>query len=192
MRIVLLLSLLGMLVACQQEEGAPTENLLPGPDDGIQSEAYGVKYLFSDSMRVKARLEADHLIEKQQRKNEEEEDSPTETIFVLDQGVAIFFFTQSSRPSSQVEANEGFYFEDRGLAELKGNVQLVNQRGETLETEQLFWDKKNDQIYTDQFVRIQTQGKIITGDSGLVSNTSFTNYEIKGVRGQFEYQEGTY
>jgi len=170
------------LLSCSSEEGT-VNPLAPGEDDGIQAVMYGVKYLFADSIQVQARMEALKLTEKREKKDPEKEDSEVEKVLYLEEKVDVYFFDSRLRPHSEIHAQQGIYYEDRGLAELRGDVELTNSKGEKLNTELLYWDKANEQIYTDQFVRVESEGKIIKGDSGLVSNTSFTAYEVKGVSG---------
>ena len=179
-----------LLLSWGCSEGEGDVNPLPkGEDDGIQAVMYGVKFLFSDSLRVQARMEALQLTEKMEKKDPEKEDSEKEKVLYLEKKVDLYFYDSRMNPHSEIHANDGVYYEEKGLAELRGDVRLTNRRGEKLNTELLFWNKKKEQIYTDQFVRVESAGKIIKGDSGLVSNTSFTDYEVKGVSGILPIEE---
>lgn len=182
------IGLLLFLIACSAEEG-DVNPLAPGEDDGIQAVMYGVKFLFSDSLQVKARMEAQQMTDKMEKKDPDKEDSEKEKVLYLDNQVDVYFYDPAMRPHSEIHANHGVYYEEKGLAELRGDVRLTNRKGEKLNTELLYWDKKKEQIYTDKFVRVESAGKIIKGDSGLVSNTSFTDYEVKGVSGIIPIEE---
>ena len=68
--------------------------------------------------------------------------------------------------------------------ELKGNVQILSQKGDKFETEQLYWDEKKKTVYSDKFIRIEQEDKTITG-YGFESNQELTDYVIKNTTGSF-------
>jgi hypothetical protein len=47
-----------------------------------------------------------------------------------------------------------------------------------LNTEELFWEPKKEIIYTDKFVRIETDGEIITGE-GMEAPQDFSTWRLK-------------
>lgn len=62
---------------------------------------------------------------------------------------------------------------DNNLWELRDSVMIINDKGEKLETELLFWNQEKDIIYTDRFVKITsvdqiTQGVGFESDSHLI------------------------
>jgi hypothetical protein len=68
------------------------------------------------------------------------------------------------------------------VLEAKGNVVIINEKGEKLNTEHIVWDQKKETINSDVFVKITTNTEILMGD-GLESNQSFTKYKILKIRG---------
>ena len=54
----------------------------------------------------------------------------------------------------------------------------INEAGEKLETELLFWDQKKELIYTDRFVKITTEDQIVQG-YGLESDPRLSRRRIK-------------
>jgi lipopolysaccharide export system protein LptC len=66
-------------------------------------------------------------------------------------------------------------------------VEVMNVKGERLNTEELHWDQKSGKIYTDKFVRITTADQIIMGD-GMTANQTFTEWEINRYRGTINLQ----
>jgi LPS export ABC transporter protein LptC len=180
-RLILIAAIL--FVACTTQEEEEGIRQLPSEDD-VAIQSFGVDFFFSDSAKMVAKLHAQRVIEK----NTDLGDGK-ETVYYLYDSLKIQFYSGTGSVNSEITANEGVFRQDRRLAELKGNVILKNNKGETLETEQLFWDEPRDSVYTDKFVRIQTPDKIITGSKGLRSNTAFTSYTIFGIRGEFEADE---
>lgn len=157
-RQIIFLLLIG-LVACSNPE-EDRAGLPATVDDGIRSEAFGLEYLFSDSLSLRAKLSAAHQIERLEGEEEKKKENK-EIVIYLDGGVKIDFYNNFGTSHSKITSERGIYRKDKNLAELKGNVVLTNAKGEKLETEQLFWDEKKDQVYTDEYVRIYTDGKII-------------------------------
>jgi hypothetical protein len=64
----------------------------------------------------------------------------------------------------------------------KNDVILVNVKGDTLRTEELFWDETEQKIYSNQSVRITTPDELILG-KGFESNLDFTRYKIHQISG---------
>jgi len=182
-----------MLLACTQTSQDIASIPIPSEDDNIESESFGVEYLYSDSARVTARLEAPHVIEKKEKLEETDEEGE-ETVHYFDQGLLITFYSAGGRQSGTVSANRGHLLKEKGIAELKGNVVLIklDYRGQVekkLETEQLFWDQEKDSIYNHDYVRITTPDKIIIGHEGFKTNTAFDPFQVFGIQGEFEVEE---
>lgn len=181
-----------VLMACSSPEQEQVAIPLPSDSDKIESESFNVTYFYSDSARVTAKLEAQHVIEKMEPS--EEEESEEIKLHYFDQGIFIRFFNILGQTTSTVKANSAVLDQEAGIAELKGNVILDNlNSGDKLETEQLFWNQEKDSIYVerDEFIRITTTEQVITG-KGLRTNTSFEPYFIYNVSGQFTIQDGNY
>ncbi|HIN39145.1 MAG TPA: LPS export ABC transporter periplasmic protein LptC, partial [Flavobacteriales bacterium] len=79
-------------------------------------------------------------------------------------------------------ANYAISYEKKGTMEAKGNVVLINEIGEKLNTEYLIWNQKEAKIFSDKFVKITTKDEIIMGE-GFESNESFTNFKIHHIKG---------
>lgn len=164
-----------VLTACDDE--ADRASLPKVPDDGVRSESFGVTYLFSDSARVTARMEVAHLIEKEET---QEERKATENVMYLEDSLHISFLSPGGSVTSEISSSRGTYYRDRGLAILEGNVEMTNVRGEQLQTEKLYWDERNEEIYNHTFVRIETANEYLECDSGMTANTDFTRWRLKG------------
>lgn len=59
-----------------------------------------------------------------------------------------------------------------------------SQKGEKFDTDQLFWDQENKKIYSDKFIRIEGNDRILTG-YGFESNQEMTEYRIFNNTGVF-------
>ncbi len=97
-------------------------------------------------------------------------------------GIKVVFYDHNQKPESQLTAKYAIYFEANELWEARDSVIAVNNLGDTLNTELLFWDEKKELIYTDKFVKITTENEVIWGE-GLEANQEFTDWKIKNVKG---------
>ncbi len=59
---------------------------------------------------------------------------------------------------------------------------IVTLEGDTVKTEQMFWDRNKERIYSDKYVSIRTENEILYGD-GFESDQSFSNGRILNPKG---------
>ncbi|WP_165020846.1 LPS export ABC transporter periplasmic protein LptC [Dysgonomonas sp. ZJ279] len=82
-----------------------------------------------------------------------------------------------------VKADSVWNFEKRKLWQLRGNVFIRNSVGETFASEELFWDQRDQKIYSNQFVEINRPEKgILRGSGGFEANQQMTEYKFAKVR----------
>ncbi len=62
------------------------------------------------------------------------------------------------------------------------DVVMINNKNEKINTEVLVWDRRKAQIYSNEFVKITTEDKIILGE-GFISDERFDNWKIIKPRG---------
>lgn len=105
------------------------------------------------------------------------------------EGIKIIFFDSLMSPKSELTAKYGISWNNRKIMEAKGDVVLKNfKKNAQLNTEHLTWDENKRKMYTDQFVKITTPEKIITGKS-MESDEVFDNWVIRNVSGTFYVKE---
>ena len=127
---------------------------------------------YSDSAIVKVKLKApkmDHF-------------AGENPYIELPEGIDLIFFDTNNETISHLTANYAISYEKKGTMEAKGNVVLINEIGEKLNTEYLIWNQKEAKIFSDKFVKITTKDEIIMGE-GFESNESFTNFKIHHIKG---------
>lgn len=184
MRISLGVIAMMLLMSCTEDDPTAQRLMYPPGEDTFDVVSFGVTYLFSDTVRVGARLEAGKVVEIS--KGEEQKRRNRETIHLLSQGVRLEFLDAYGEPHSIITSDSGRFNRDKGLARLAQNVLLRNDQDEQLETEELFWNREIDSIYTTKRVRITTPDKVIIGREGMRSNTQFTGYSIFGIEGEMD------
>ncbi len=97
---------------------------------------------------------------------------------VFPKGLFVEFYEKPGPVSSTLKANYGKQQRDKDLYLVRGNVVVENlTKKEKLETEELYWNKRKAEIYTDKFVKITTAEEVLMGQ-GLRANQDFSQYRI--------------
>ncbi len=144
-------------------------------------ELYDYESFITDSGKVKY-----HLITPQLLNFDKLEDPYKE--FPL--GGHIITYDSINVIKSEIKCKYAISYEKKQLWDLRNNVEAINEDGVIFNTEQLFWDEKDKRIYTEKFIKITTQDKIITG-YGLEATQNLNNYEIKNVSAILEIDTET-
>ena len=100
------------------------------------------------------------------------------------EGIYVEKFDTLFQTEASIQADTAYFFDKQGLWHLVGHVQIANLQGEQFTTEELFWNQKEEKIYSDKYIRIQQLDKIVTG-VGFESNQSMTQYKIFNSQGVF-------
>lgn len=95
-------------------------------------------------------------------------------------GIKVEFHDGHTQPVASVTSRFAIYHDNKKLWELQDSVVAINEAGEKLETELLFWDQNKDLIYTDRFVKITTEDQIVQG-YGLESDPRLSRRRIKNL-----------
>lgn len=164
-----------MLLACESHKDSLAEMPLY---EGADVELKGVTTLFSDSARVRIKLEAKTQLEYQKSGNR-----------VFPDGVYIEFYEKDGTVSSTLSANYGEYIAEEKVYRGEGNVVVVSRvNGDELNTEELFWSPDKKEIFTDKFVTIKSEGEIHTGE-GMTASQDFTRYSITKPTGTLSIED---
>lgn len=132
-----------------------------------------VEILYSDSAQVKVRITAETMLNKLDPNDPHQE-------FI--DGVFVEFFTPNGLINSTLTANYAIRYERKGLVITRDSVVWHSIDDQKLETEELIWDEKKEDIYTHKFARISTSKEIITGH-GFRAKQDFSNAKIQAVDG---------
>lgn len=138
-----------------------------------------VTLLYTDSAQLKIVLKANRMLMFNQ--------NVSEPFTVMPKGVFVTIMDDEEKPATTLKAGFGVRFDLSRRMEARHKVEVVNVKGEKLETERLVWDENTKRIYTDAFVKITTGKEVIMG-KGLESNQDFTKYELKEITGVIQLQ----
>ncbi len=104
------------------------------------------------------------------------------------EGVHLEKFNVALKPEATIDCDSATYFKNRQLWRLDGYVNIHNTLGEKFLTNQLYWDQRQQKIYSDSFIHIERQGKVIEG-YGFESNERMTRYNVLRVSGIFPAEQ---
>lgn len=143
-------------------------------------EATDFQTFYTDSGVVRYFLKTPRLV-----KYEQEKEPYTE----FPEGFNLQQFDGNKKIVSELSANYGknFEIEQKWLA--TGNVVLVNNKGDTLRSEELIYLIKEEKIYTDKFVSIKKGDDVINGSGGFESDTQMTKWTFKKTKGQIYVED---
>ena len=97
--------------------------------------------------------------------------------------IRVQFYNGKTLTSTVLEADTARQLKDDDLWAIGGNVVLTNGKGERMKTERLYWNKKEERLYSDAKVQIRTDGQLITG-KGFEADQEFNTYRIFKVQGE--------
>lgn len=140
---------------------------------------FGVSTLISDSGITRYKLDAEEWFIY---------DKKNPPYWSFEKGVYLEKFDSVFNIDASIKADTAYYYERQKLWELRGHVFIKNQKGEKFETQLLFWNQNTQKVYSDKFIRIEQEDKIITG-YGFESNQQMTKYVINNTEGIFPIRE---
>ncbi len=134
---------------------------------------YTIQINYTDSGIPKARLFAPLM-----ERYASDEKNYTE----MKKGITAYFFNKNRKVDSYLKAKYAIRYDREKRMVAKNDVVLVNNKFDTLNTEELNWDETTQRIFSDKAVRITTPDEIIIGE-GFESNTEFDKYKIFKIKG---------
>ncbi|MCB0638034.1 MAG: LPS export ABC transporter periplasmic protein LptC [Lewinella sp.] len=172
MRTILLL-LLGMSLwwACENspEDLAAMQQRM----DTQVERATDVEILYSDSAQIQVRITGDVMLNYLDPTNQRQE---------FTEGAYVEFFGPTGRVTSTLSAQYAMRYERDQRVLARDSVVWSSIDGQMLETEELIWDEKRQEIYTQKFARITTPREIIYGH-GFRANQDFSDARILQIEG---------
>jgi LPS export ABC transporter protein LptC len=103
-------------------------------------------------------------------------------------GIKVLTYTNYPEVSSSLTCNYAKHIVRTNKWEARDNVVAVNADGDTLKTEQMFWDNEKGNIYSDKPVNIRTENEIIYG-TGFTAKQDFSGWKINKVKGTIYLDE---
>lgn len=109
--------------------------------------------------------------------------SERERYTLMPQGIQAVFYDTSGAERSSIKAGYAVEYPGRRIIEARTDVRVINEKGDTLNTEYLVWDRSIQRISTNAAVRIIThENEVIYGENGMEADERFTRWRIKSVK----------
>lgn len=89
----------------------------------------------------------------------------------------IDIMTPDMKPDAHIECDSAIYQTGKQLFRFDGDVTAINVMRDSFLTEQLYWDQRAKEFYTDSFIHIVKSDRILEG-YGFRSNERMTQYTI--------------
>ncbi len=158
--------------ACEKVETAQ-----PKVYEGPIREGENIDMFYSEKEKVTVKIKAKRISEFQNGDRH------------FPESVFIEFYDELGSVSSTLSANSAFFYKEENKWKGVGNVEVKNtQKGEQLNTEELFWFPAKKKINTDKFVTIRT-GKEVMYGTGLDAKQDMSEYKIQKVEGEFAIED---
>lgn len=93
-------------------------------------------------------------------------------------GIYVEQFDTTFVKQASIKADTAWNYVNRRLWHLKGNVFMKNIKEETFKTDELFWNEKEQKIYSDKYIEIYRPDKLTLQGIGFESNMDMTRYKI--------------
>lgn len=104
-------------------------------------------------------------------------DKAKEPFWYFPEGIYFEQFTPDFEIEATVEADTAWYYEAKDQWRLKRNVHVENRQGEQFDSQELFWDRKNGKVYSEEYIEIKSGDTELKG-YGFESNQTMTDYRI--------------
>ena len=104
------------------------------------------------------------------------------------EGLYVEFFEADKQIAWTVRANSVHFSAEEHVYELRGDVELKSLREKRqLNTEELYWDTETKEVYTDKFIRIESENGMLTGQ-GLTASQDLSQYHTSKPQGLLNVQ----
>ncbi|MES1197985.1 MAG: LPS export ABC transporter periplasmic protein LptC [Chitinophagaceae bacterium] len=164
------------LYSCENDEKqikALTEN------KAMKEIATNIVSLLSQEGKMKAKLTAPLMI----RVTED-------TIYVeFPNTLHVDFYNDSTKIESRLDSRYGKYFESSNKVYLRDSVVVINIKGDTLKTPDLWWDQNTKLFFTDKYAIYHGIGKNIYGGKGLVATQDLNSIIFNEPTGTVQVNE---
>lgn len=102
-------------------------------------------------------------------------------------GIDVTFYDDKAQ-KTHVTSNYAVSYKQTGIIDLQGKVRISTQKGQLLETEQLYYDQKNEWFFTEKRFKF-TDTKGVSNGQGIDFSRDFKVVKSQKITGEFESSE---
>ena len=107
---------------------------------------------------------------------------PTEPYTEFGEGLIVSFYDQNRKERSRLTAKYAIRYEKSAKVFIRDSVRIVTEKDELIESDELIWNEKSQEITSDKRIKVTTEDRQISG-IGFVANQDFSVWEIGEVTG---------
>ncbi|BAV95358.1 hypothetical protein JBKA6_1345 [Ichthyobacterium seriolicida] len=142
--------------------------------------AKSLNLVYTDSGRVKVRFKTPEVIAF---------DKKEEPYREFPKGIEVSVFNDEVEGAANfIKSNYAKEYTTKGFLELKSNVIIINSKGDTIYTEELFWDRVTKKIYSEDLVKISSKNETLIGKNGFEAPDDMSTYNLKGISGDINME----
>ncbi len=136
-------------------------------------EANHIQAFMSQDGRIKAKLTSPYMLRYQT-------DSP---YIEFPRRLHVDFYNEAAQIESILDAKYAKYRDNERKVYMRDSIVVINiLKGDTLKTDELWWDQHEERFFTDKDVQIRQKDKTIFG-KGLTAAQNFSEYTIFKIYG---------
>lgn len=164
--------LISCFFVCSCENDIRDVDALMKRQTGVEEALQVTSYLSQEGM-MKARLKSPFMLRHQ-----------ADSAYVeFPRTLHVDFYNDSLEIESILDAKYARYREYEDKVYLRDSVVVINlMKGDTLKTDELWWDQNTQEFYTDKAVEIRQRDKTVYG-TGLKAAQDFSWYDIFHISG---------
>lgn len=140
---------------------------------------FDVNTIISDSGRISYKIIADEWRIYDKRKP---------PFWAFEKGVYLEKYDKEMNIEATVKCDTAYYYSEQELWKLIGNVNIKNVKDEKFYTPLMYWDQKEEKIYSDSYIKIE-QADQVTEGVGFEANQNLTLWQINNTKGIFAVEE---
>ena len=145
-----------------------------------REEAYNITAYMSEGSKARAKLTSPYMVQL----------STDSSKRLFPKTLLVEFYDDSARAESWLFAKRATYYTNIGKVLLEDSVVVYNIKGDTMHTNELWWDRNRQIFYNHQRVHILQPGTNLYGDS-ILSDQAFKNINIYNSTGPLMVESGT-
>lgn len=140
----------------------------------LTEEGKNIEAFFSQNGRLRAKLLAPLMIRAQE-----------DTVYTeFPKSLHVDFYDSLMHRESWVDARYGNYYENLNKVLLRDSVVVINTKGDTLKTAELWWDQNSKKFYTNKPVVYNSGVRNIHGSEGMEASQDLTDVTFKQTTGR--------
>lgn len=136
-------------------------------------EADSIHLKYTDSGRIKSSLQSLKMLDYSTAKN---------PFIEFPKGVLVKLFDVNGKVTT-VKADRAYSFKNTSVIDLQGNVEFLHYDGKKLNTEQLFFDQKNEWFFTDEYFKFSDENGSYIEGIGVDFSKNFKKFNMQNNKG---------